>query len=149
MMAMEEGPIDPIKTVEEVRQEPLPLPSGFEWSLIDIKNDVQVSFAILVVPTVAPKLMTKCEEVYSLLSENYVEDDDAMFRFRYSKEFLLWSVAASCIMRVGHELTSRSLTAPGYHLDWHIGVRVQKTGKLVAFISGILVDIRVRSKSVP
>jgi glycylpeptide N-tetradecanoyltransferase len=45
MMAMEEGPIDPIKTVEEVRQEPLPLPSGFEWSLIDIKNDVQVSCA--------------------------------------------------------------------------------------------------------
>ncbi|KAI9634584.1 Glycylpeptide N-tetradecanoyltransferase [Dioszegia hungarica] len=120
MMAMEEGPIDPIKTVEEVRQEPLPLPSGFEWSLIDIKNDVQ------------------CEEVYSLLSENYVEDDDAMFRFRYSKEFLLWSA-----------LTFRSLTAPGYHPDWHIGVRVQKTGKLVAFISGILVDIRVRSKTFP
>jgi glycylpeptide N-tetradecanoyltransferase len=43
-MSLEEGPIDPIKTVDEVRQEPLPLPSGFEWSLIDIKNDVQVSY---------------------------------------------------------------------------------------------------------
>lgn len=29
-------------------------------------------------------------EVHTLLTENYVEDDDAMFRFRYSKEFLLW-----------------------------------------------------------
>lgn len=29
-----------------------------------------------------------------MLSENYVEDDDAMFRFRYTKEFLLWYVAS-------------------------------------------------------
>jgi glycylpeptide N-tetradecanoyltransferase len=50
------------------------LPAGFEWSLIDIKNDAQ------------------CKEVHFLLDENYVEDDDAMFRFKYSKEFLLWSV---------------------------------------------------------
>jgi glycylpeptide N-tetradecanoyltransferase len=50
------------------------LPAGFEWSLIDIKNDEQ------------------CKEVHFLLDENYVEDDDAMFRFKYSKEFLLWSV---------------------------------------------------------
>ena len=68
----EEGPIDPIKTPQEVRQEPLALPSGFEWSQIDITNDEQ------------------CKEVYVLLSENYVEDDDAMLRFRYSAEFLHW-----------------------------------------------------------
>jgi glycylpeptide N-tetradecanoyltransferase len=30
------------------------------------------------------------KELYVLLSENYVEDDDAMFRFNYSQEFLLW-----------------------------------------------------------
>lgn len=41
---------------------------------------------------------------------------------------------------------SRALTAPGYLPDWHIGVRVQKTKKLVAFISGIKVEIRVRTK---
>lgn len=67
-------------------------------------------------------------EVHNLLTDNYVEDDDAMFRFRYSKEFLLWA-----------------LTPPGYAEDWHIGVRVQKTGKLVAFISGIPVELRCRS----
>ncbi|ORY31759.1 Myristoyl-CoA:protein N-myristoyltransferase, N-terminal domain-domain-containing protein [Naematelia encephala] len=109
---IKEGPIDPPKTPADVRQEPGQLPSGFEWSLIDITNEEQ------------------CKEVYILLSENYVEDDDAMFRFNYSKEFLLWA-----------------LTAPGYYPDWHIGVRVVKTGKLVAFISGIKVDIRVRANT--
>jgi glycylpeptide N-tetradecanoyltransferase len=43
-------------------------------------------------------------------------------------------------------LTSRALTAPGYLPEWHIGVRVVKTGKLVAFISGIKVDLRVRQR---
>jgi glycylpeptide N-tetradecanoyltransferase len=36
------------------------------------------------------KLIKQCKEVHQLLTENYVEDDDAMFRFKYSKEFLLW-----------------------------------------------------------
>lgn len=40
---LEEGPIDELKHVKDVKQEPGPLPSGFEWSLIDIKNDDQVS----------------------------------------------------------------------------------------------------------
>lgn len=30
------------------------------------------------------------KELYTLLNENYVEDDDNMFRFDYSPEFLLW-----------------------------------------------------------
>jgi hypothetical protein len=46
----------------------------------------------------------------------------------------------------GKALIDRALTAPGYVPDWHIGVRVAKTGKLVAFISGIKIDIRVRSR---
>jgi glycylpeptide N-tetradecanoyltransferase len=41
---LEEGPIDELKHVKDVKQEPGALPSGFEWSLIDIKNDEQVSF---------------------------------------------------------------------------------------------------------
>lgn len=31
-------------------------------------------------------------QVYQLLTHNYVEDDDAMFRFDYSKEFLKWAL---------------------------------------------------------
>ncbi|TXT13266.1 hypothetical protein VHUM_00633 [Vanrija humicola] len=107
---IKEGPIDPPKTPADVRQEPYALPAGFEWSTVDVKNEGQMN------------------ELHTLLSENYVEDDEAMFRFRYSKEFLLWA-----------------LTAPGYHADWHIGVRVQKTGKLVGFISGIKVELRAYS----
>jgi hypothetical protein len=43
-------------------------------------------------------------EVYNLLNENYVEDDDNMFRFDYSREFLNWA-----------------LTPPGFQRDLHLG----------------------------
>lgn len=93
-----------------------------------------------------PSIQSK--EVYVLLCENYVEDDDAMFRFNYSREFLLWYVSTKSASHLLRSLTpsSRALTAPGYLPDWHIGVRVQKTKKLVAFISGIRIDVRVRAK---
>ena len=41
-----------------------------------------------------------------LLNENYVEDDDNMFRFDYSPEFLRWA-----------------LQPPGSLREWHVGVR--------------------------
>ena len=44
---LEEGPIDELKHVKDVKQEPGALPSGFEWSLIDIKNDEQVCVSVL------------------------------------------------------------------------------------------------------
>ncbi|CAA7271621.1 unnamed protein product [Cyclocybe aegerita] len=67
------------------------------------------------------------KEVYDLLSLNYVEDDHAAFRFQYSAEFLAWA-----------------LKPPGYHPEWHIGVRVSTNKKLVAFISGVPMTLRVR-----
>lgn len=45
-----DGPIDPPKTPADVRQEPGVLPSGFEWSLIDVKNDEQVRFLLSFLP---------------------------------------------------------------------------------------------------
>ncbi|KAF8643899.1 hypothetical protein AX16_008915 [Volvariella volvacea WC 439] len=105
----DDGYIEPSKPVEEVRQTPYALPKEFEWSLMDIVDTAQV------------------KEVYDLLSLNYVEDDDASFRFQYSAEFLQWA-----------------LTPPGYYKEWHIGVRVASNKKLVAFISGIPVKLRVR-----
>jgi len=39
------------------------------------------------------------------LTENYVEDEDGLFRFDYSKEFLKWA-----------------LTPPGYYQDWIFGI---------------------------
>ena len=32
-------------------------------------------------------------EIYELLRDHYVEDDDNMFRFDYSREFLRWYAA--------------------------------------------------------
>lgn len=67
------------------------------------------------------------EEVYDLLTHHYVEDDEAMFRFNYSASFLNWA-----------------LKAPGWRDIWHVGVRATQSRKLVAFISGIPVKLRVR-----
>eukprot|EP00598_Pedospumella_elongata_P006947 CAMPEP_0184967794 /NCGR_PEP_ID=MMETSP1098-20130426/1041_1 /TAXON_ID=89044 /ORGANISM="Spumella elongata, Strain CCAP 955/1" /LENGTH=57 /DNA_ID=CAMNT_0027489295 /DNA_START=17 /DNA_END=186 /DNA_ORIENTATION=- len=53
----------------------------------------------------------EAQEVYVLLRDNYVEDDDCTFRFDYSIPFLQWA-----------------LTPPGYLKEWHIGVRSSKTG---------------------
>ncbi|XP_057399746.1 glycylpeptide N-tetradecanoyltransferase 2 isoform X2 [Balaenoptera acutorostrata] len=56
---------------ENVRQEPYSLPQGFMWDTLDLGNAEVL------------------RELYTLLNENYVEDDDNMFRFDYSPEFLL------------------------------------------------------------
>jgi glycylpeptide N-tetradecanoyltransferase len=42
----------------------------------------------------------------------------------------------------------RALTPPGYHKEWHVGVRVTSNKKLVAFITGIPVDCKVYDKFV-
>ncbi|KAI0064592.1 N-myristoyl transferase [Artomyces pyxidatus] len=108
----QDGFIEPSKPREEVRQEPYPLPKDFEWSTMDIEEDSQI------------------KEVYELLSANYVEDDQAAFRFQYTAEFLDWA-----------------LKPPGYHKEWHVGVRVASNKKLVAFISGVPINLRVRENT--
>lgn len=40
----------------------------------------------------------------------------------------------------------RALKPPGYYKEWHIGVRVSSNKKLVAFISGVPMSLRVRQK---
>eukprot|EP00478_Filoreta_tenera_P000378 GABV01000378.1.p1 GENE.GABV01000378.1~~GABV01000378.1.p1 ORF type:complete len:337 (+),score=85.25 GABV01000378.1:370-1380(+) len=60
------------------------------------------------------------DEVYTLLTNHYVEDDDNMFRFDYSREFLSWA-----------------LKPPGFKKNWHLGVRTKAGGKLVACITAI------------
>ena len=35
---------------------------------------------------------------------------------------------------------------PGFYKEWHIGVRVASNKKLVAFIAGIPLTLRVRAK---
>jgi glycylpeptide N-tetradecanoyltransferase len=110
---MIDKPIDVEKTVEQIKDKPFNLPTGFVWCDVDISDDKQAL------------------EVYDLLTQNYVEDDDNMFRFDYSIQFLQWA-----------------LTPPGYFKEWLFGVRGGKKNKLFGFISGIPVHINVRGKSV-
>jgi glycylpeptide N-tetradecanoyltransferase len=66
------------------------------------------------------------KDTYELLSLNYVEDTESAFRFDYSAAFLKWA-----------------LQPPGWKPEWHLGVRVVKTKKLVGFIAGTPADMRV------
>lgn len=69
---IEEGPfkiVDPA----QVPKEPIPLMlDGFHWVTMDMTSDEAL------------------QEVFDLLYGHYVEDDEAMFRFNYSKSFLKW-----------------------------------------------------------
>lgn len=111
--SLPEGAILPDKVCRaSAKPEPGALLDGFEWCLVDLENDSEI------------------QELYDLLDNHYVEDADASFRFRYSKQFLSWA-----------------LKPPGWKKEWHIGVRTtsqeDKKGKLVAFIAGIPVTMKV------
>lgn len=108
-------PFVPDSTHEEVLKEPeVKLPPGYVWSTIDIDKPSEL------------------EELYTLLADNYVEDDDNMFRFNYSPAFLRWA-----------------LCVPGYIRDWFVGVRTgAPENRLVGFISGIPVSLRIKERVV-
>ncbi|KAF2484008.1 acyl-CoA N-acyltransferase [Neohortaea acidophila] len=111
--SLPEGAILPDKVCRaSAKPEPGALLDGFEWCLVDLENDSEI------------------QELYDLLDNHYVEDADASFRFRYSKQFLSWA-----------------LKPPGWKKEWHIGVRTtsqeDKKGRLVAFIAGIPVTMKV------
>jgi glycylpeptide N-tetradecanoyltransferase len=105
--------IEPDKPTAEIKQDPYPLPEGFIWDTLDLNNEVVL------------------KELYTLLNENYVEDDDAMFRFDYQPEFLRWA-----------------LQPPHWRKEWHAGVRVTKSGRLISFISAIPAQVKVYEKNV-
>jgi glycylpeptide N-tetradecanoyltransferase len=77
--------------------------------------------------TIDLKKDDQIKEVYELLTEHYVEDKDHKFRFDYPIEFLRWALLVS-----------------GYKQEWHLGVRITKTGKLFGFISGIPVNMNLK-----
>ena len=108
-----EGPIEPVSSVDDVPQQPLPLPEAYEWTDCDVDDEEQLT------------------ALYTLLNLHYVEDDDNMFRFDYSPEFLRWA-----------------LQPLGFFKSWHLGVQVKSNKKLVAFISAIPCVIRFRDQEV-
>jgi glycylpeptide N-tetradecanoyltransferase len=66
-----DGPIKEIK-IEEVPRVPGAMDPAYEWVTMDLEDEKEL------------------EEVYELLTNHYVEDQEAMFRFRYSPSFLNW-----------------------------------------------------------
>jgi glycylpeptide N-tetradecanoyltransferase len=101
-------PIVPDKEKSELRQESYNMPKGFEWCEVDITD------------------ADERKEIYDLLYQNYVEDDDGCFRFDYSEDFLTWA-----------------LTPPGYLKQFHLGVRSSKSNRLMAFITAVPAKVRV------
>uniref|UniRef100_A0A1I7SUF9 Glycylpeptide N-tetradecanoyltransferase n=1 Tax=Bursaphelenchus xylophilus TaxID=6326 RepID=A0A1I7SUF9_BURXY len=99
--------------LDKIRKEPYTLPTGFSWCNVDLLNDDELT------------------ELYKLLSDNYVEDDESLFRFDYSKEFFKWA-----------------LLPPGWKSEWHCGVRASKTNKLLAFIAAVPCKIKVRDAEI-
>ena len=73
---------------------------------------------------------TELTEVYELLNGHYVEDDEAQFRLNYSASFFNWA-----------------LKAPGWRKEWHVGVRATKSRKLIAFISAIPAQLKIRDNT--
>ena len=69
--------------------------------------------------------------MYELLTKNYVEDEDAMFRFDYAIEFLRWA-----------------LLMPTYKPHWLICVRGGKKNKMFGCITGIPVHMMVNGNKV-
>ena len=100
--------------LDEIRKKPFSLPSGFKWETMILEY--------------IPYLI----EVSQFLSENHVEDDNGvfkqpMFRFNYSPELIAWA-----------------LLPPGYLKEWHIGIRIEKSNKLVGFVGAVPSNIRIR-----
>ncbi|KAK2151268.1 hypothetical protein LSH36_369g03008 [Paralvinella palmiformis] len=92
----ENCPIELDKPQDSIRQDPYSLPQGFHWNTLDIADPLVL------------------KELYTLLNENYVEDDDNMFRFDYSPEFLKWywhrSLNPKKLIEVKFSHLSRNMT---------------------------------------
>lgn len=99
------------KPISEIRNECYTLPSAFYWDDVCLDDETQLA------------------ELYTLLNENYVEDDDNMFRFDYSPLFLKWA-----------------LQTPGWRPEWYAGIRVCTNKKLVGFISAVPGSVKIYDK---
>lgn len=80
---IQDGPIKRIDP-DQVDRNPSPMYPGFEWVTMDLEDEAQL------------------DEVYDLLTNHYVEDKDATFRFRYSPSFLNWYAYSTSALQHHH-----------------------------------------------
>ncbi|TNN03857.1 hypothetical protein fugu_000886 [Takifugu bimaculatus] len=69
---------------------------------------------------------TVLRELCTLLNENYLEEDDNTVRFDFSPEYLQWV-----------------LQPPNWLAQWHCGIRVVSSNKLVGFIAAVPAELLV------
>lgn len=128
--AVQTGPIEPIKRVEDVRQEPYALPGSFEWMTCDVTNAAEL------------------EEIYTLLNANYVEDEDCLFRFDYSAAFLRWALTPPGYKKEWHigvrATTSKKLV--GFITAVPAHMRVYEDAMPMAEVNFLCVHKKLRSK---
>lgn len=108
MCSQENGPISSPPQSDQLNN-PIDLPEGLRWSVVDFEAVNQV------------------QEVYCLLRDHYVEDNDELFRFHYQIDFLKWA-----------------LMGPSMHPDWYVSIRCLESDKLVGFISAVPIELSVR-----
>ena len=115
------------------------MPADFHWDTLNLEDPATLA------------------ELYTLLSENYVEDDDAMFRFDYPQTFLKWYSRSfklpiffqkKNLNYSKNEFHCRALQPPGWSKEWHCAVRVTRSGRLVGFISAIPATLKIYDKLV-
>lgn len=124
-----EGPIE-TKELKDVRQTPLQLPEGFEWTTIDLSDDKII------------------QEVYELLKENYVEDSDNTLRFKYSIAFLRWALTPPGYVKewiIGVRVTKNKKLV-GFISGIPVNVTVKGKTTPMAEINFLCVHKKLRSK---
>ena len=103
--------------IEDLRKEPFDLPENFEWRDVDLSKQQDL------------------DKLYEFLKTNYVEDDDHLFRFNYSKDFLKWH-----------------LSPPNYFPEWLISIlqndKVKNKKKMVGFIAGLPIKINIHGQDI-
>ena len=98
--------------IENLEKDSLSLPEGYEWKDVNLNQQVDL------------------DKLYEFLKSNYVEDEDHMFRFDYSKDFLKWH-----------------LNPPGFYSEWLVSVvkedKKKNKKKMVGFIAGLPIKINI------
>ena len=107
--------VEPDKPQEEIRQDPYPLLKQFQ---VHPRPLASAFFSLGCVAHTDGAVSQ---------NENYVEDDDNMFRFDYSPAFLRWA-----------------LQPPGWKRMWHLCVRVKENQKMVACITAVPVTLKIK-----
>ena len=99
-----------ILSYEKTSNNPTPLIDGFEWCFCDISNNKTL------------------KEIHDLLSENYVEDRDSLFRMNYSISFLKWALTSSD------------------KINLNLGIKLSSNNTLIGFISAVPLKCRLVDK---